>query len=115
MGRQIFYIKRGDTDPSISVICEPRNKVDITGSTVKFFMKNLESGIVAVNGEAGYIVSPADPPQVGYDWQVGETDTVGDYRAEFQITYPNGRIATFPNNNDYDWDLIVEVSQDIGD
>ena len=35
---------------------------------------------------------------VRYDWQSGDTDTPGTYYVEFEVTYQDLSVETFPNN-----------------
>jgi hypothetical protein len=36
--------------------------------------------------------------QIRYDWLAADTDTVGTYQAEFEVTYSDSSIETFPND-----------------
>lgn len=53
-----------------------------------------------VDGSAG---------SVRYSRASGDTDTVGAYQAEFQVTYSDGKIESFPN----DGYIAVEITDDI--
>jgi hypothetical protein len=33
---------------------------------------------------------------VEYQWQTGDTDTVGDFQAEIEVEWPDGGLQTFP-------------------
>jgi hypothetical protein len=46
---------------------------------------------------------------VQYNWVADDTDTVGSFQAEFEVTYSDGTIETFPNNG-Y---IRVEITDDI--
>jgi hypothetical protein len=35
---------------------------------------------------------------VQYDWSAADTATIGTYNAEFEVTYGDSSIETFPNN-----------------
>jgi len=46
---------------------------------------------------------------VRYNWTAADTDTVGSYQAEFEVTYADASIETFPN----DGYIRVEIIDDI--
>lgn len=92
-----FYIKRGDTSPSLLSAIFPLD-VDLTGATVCFNMRAKDSGAVKVNRAAAAIVTATGTPTVQYDWTGADTDTAGFFDAEFEVTYAGGAVETFPNN-----------------
>jgi len=96
-----FTIKRGDTAPALRFALLPET-VDLSGASVAFVMDGL--------GRAPAHVIEARPAVVQYDWQPGDTDRAGLYRAEFEVTYSDGAVETFPNAG-Y---LLVSVVEDLG-
>jgi hypothetical protein len=50
------------------------------------------------------------PPIVSYDWLPGDTDNSGEHKAEFKVTYADGRIETFPNNGFIHIPIIRDIS-----
>lgn len=96
-----FTLKRGDTAPALRYALLPEI-VDLTGASVVFIMDGL--------GRAPASVVSAAPPVVQYDWQPGDTDRAGVRRAEFEVTYPDGGIETWPNAG-Y---LLVNIVEDLG-
>lgn len=96
-----FTIKRGDTAPALRYALLPET-VDLTGASVVFVMDGL--------GRLPARVIEARPAVVQYDWQPGDTDRPGLHRAEFEATYSDGRIETFPNGG-Y---LLVQIAEDLG-
>lgn len=95
-----FTIKRGDTAPAIRYSLLPET-VDLAGASVVF--------VLAGDRLPATVVSTA-PPVVEYSWQPEDTASPGLRRAEFEITYQDGRIETFPNG-EY---LLVHVVADLG-
>lgn len=93
-----FYIKQNDTSPSLSATLTDAslNAINLTGATVMLHLKAYE-GSLKVDAEMD--ITDASGGVVQYDWQVGDTDTAGTYNVEFEVTYADGSVETFPNNN----------------
>lgn len=93
-----FYIKQNDTSPAIQSVLESDDGteiIDLTGCQVEFKMKHSQrsteiSGACTIVDEDGGLVR--------YNWQTGDTAVVGWYRAEFEVTYSDGKIEKFPND-----------------
>lgn len=92
----MFTIKQNDTAPAIRATLKDasNNDVNLTGATVKFHMKT-ESGVVVVDDTA--TVENANTGSVSYSWSTGDTETYGPHMGEFQVTYSDSSIETFPN------------------
>ena len=105
-----FYVKQNDTAPSIRATLKDGDDqvIDLTGATVRFHMRTIGGTTAKVDSEVSVVI-PATDGIVQYDWIAADTDTIGTYQAEFEITYTNGRIETFPNNG-Y---IRVEITDDI--
>lgn len=105
-----FYIKQNDTAPALRAILKDGDgeAIDLTDATIRFHMREIGGSTVKVDG-----VSPAQlPPTSGivqYDWVAADTDTVGSYQGEFEVTYSDGSIETFPNNG-Y---IRIQITDDI--
>lgn len=95
-----FYIKVGDTAPAIEVTCKDSDgdAVDVSGSTVRFHMKARGASSTTVDAAATIVDGPTGV--VKYQWVTADTDTAGDYLAEFEVTYTDGTIESFPNRYD---------------
>ena len=93
-----FTIKKGDTSPSIqSTLKDAAGAVvDIAGATVSIHMKAAGSSTLKVD-QPMTIVSAAGGV-VKYDWTTPDTDTVGTYYVEFEVTKADNSIETFPNS-----------------
>ena len=104
-----FYIKQNDTVPSLRAALKngSGDAVDITGATCQFHMRVLGQTSVTVDASAQII--DEETGIVQYNWVADDTDTIGSYQAEFEVTYPDGTIETFPNNG-Y---IRVEITDDI--
>ena len=104
-----FYIKQNDTVPSLRAALENGSgtAVDLTGATCQFHLREIGKTSVTTDSTA-QIVNEATGI-VQYNWVADDTDTVGSYQAEFEVTYSDGTIETFPNNG-Y---IRVEITDDI--
>ena len=104
-----FSIKQNDTSPSLQATLKDASltPVNIIGATVMFHMKSIDGTVkvdqqmTIVNGAGGV---------VQYDWQSGDTDTVGTYYVEFEVTYLDGSIETFPNNGNKVVSVVKELN-----
>lgn len=102
-------IKRNDTRTAIraTLLGPDRNPVDLTDATVRFLMAD-HKGTVKMDREA--LVPNAAGGEVWVVFESGDTDTVGLYRAEFEVTFPDGRIETYPN----DRFILIQIVPDLG-
>lgn len=105
-----FYIKEGDTSPAIEYVLSPTDIV-LTGANVVFNMWDRRR-VVKVSRAVGSVTddgSASDTPTIQYDWVSADTDTAGTYYAEFEVTYADSTIETFPN----DGYITIEIRKDI--
>lgn len=93
-----FYIKQNDTSPALQATLKDSNDtaIDLSNASVKFHMRKV--GAVTPKIDANATISNADGGVVYYQWQTGDTDTIGSYEAEFEVTFTGGEIESFPNN-----------------
>lgn len=107
-----FTIKQHDDLPVIAAQLQDadENPVDITGATVRFVMKNKATPTEDPKVDAAASITNAAQGLVMYAWDPTDTDEVGTFIAEWEVTFVSGKIETFPN-----WkNLIVKVFDDIG-
>jgi hypothetical protein len=92
-----FYWKQHDTAPAIiSQLTDSASvPVDLTGATVKFHMKAQGAGTLKINAAA--TVADASSGYVEYQPVTADTDTAGDYQAEWEVVYSSGNKQTFPD------------------
>jgi len=104
-----FHIKQNDTVPSLRAALENGNgdAVDLTNATCQFHLRKIGSTTVVVDASAQIVTEATGIVQ--YNWIADDTDTVGSYQAEFEVTYPDNTVETFPNNG-Y---IRVEITDDI--
>lgn len=92
-----FYIKQADTAPPLVAILKDATlePVDLTGTTLRFIMSASTTATPTVDQPAELV--DAVNGRVRYLWQTGDTDIIGSYKAEFEVTWPDGTYETFPN------------------
>lgn len=106
-----FRIKRGDTLPPLEVTLGkpvPDEPETLEGATVRFVLRQEGASDPAVTGAAEVVDAVARI--VRYRWQSTDTQRAGHYLAEFEVSYPDGRIKTYPTGHR----LIVVVEPDLG-
>jgi len=93
----MFYIKQNDTSPAIQATLKDvdGNVVDLSGATVRFHMRKQGSTTAKVDAAATIVDDVGGI--VRYNWTSANTDTVGTYQAEFEVTYVDDTVETFPN------------------
>jgi len=104
-----FVIKQNDTSPSIEATLTDINgsAVNIASSSVRFHMKNMSNNTLIVD-QAATIVNAASGI-VRYAWQSADTQKPGLYNCEFEVTYSDNSIETFPNDDK----IIVSIESEI--
>lgn len=94
----MFYIKQGDTSPAFRVTLQDSAgvAVNVSGATILFHMAPTDGGPAVV--EAAAEVVDGLNGVVRYIWQAADTATAGTYRGEFEVTFVDGSVETFPNS-----------------
>ena len=93
-----FNIKRNDTSPIIRRILKDSAgaAIDFTGGTVRFHMNELDGTNVVDSAATANDASAGD---VQYAWQAADTANVGLFNIEWEVTYADSSIETFPNDS----------------
>jgi hypothetical protein len=105
-----FYIKQNDTVPSLRATLLNGNGgvIDLISATVRFHMRAVGSNTSKVNAAA--VVVTAASGIVQYNWIAADTNTIGSYQAEFQVTYADGTIETFPSDSYIPVEIIDDIA-----
>ena len=103
-----FRIKQNDPSPQIEAVLSNAagTPIDLNGASVRFHMRRA-GGPVVVDAAATIVTAAAG--LVRYSWAGSNTNTVGSYLAEFEVTYADGAVETFPN----DRNLLVDIMADL--
>ena len=71
--------------------------IDISGATIVCTMKEVTTGTIKINRQStGITISDGTNGLFNYAWQSGDTDTLGIYYIEFEITPTSGGKYTLP-------------------
>lgn len=94
---ETFYIKQSDDVPVIqtTLVDANNNAVDLSNATVNFHMAEPRGGSTVVDAPA--TVTDAANGKVEYKFDGDGTAYGGRYRAEFEVTFGDGDVETFPN------------------
>lgn len=112
--KEVFKVGRGDTLPSIKIKATTKisGKVvpvpNLAGGTVVFTMTDAQGTKVVDRAPA--TLEDAANAVLRYDWQAEDTDTAGEYDAEFEITVA-GKVLTIPNDEPK---IRVLITGDLG-
>ncbi len=108
-----FYLKQHDLLPDLRVrLLDDTTTVDLTNATgVQLLMNSRRTGL-KVDAPMTILdqTSPDTLGVVSYSWAPGDTDTAGDFNAEFQVNWPDGKPQTFPARGH----VIVTIEKDLG-
>jgi hypothetical protein len=104
----IHHMKQNDTSPALVCLLVPTT-VLLGGASVVFNMWDMQTGEVKV-ARAPALIVPSDLPVVRYDWAPGDTDEASTFFAEFEVTYSDGTVETFPNRTH----LAISILRDGG-
>lgn len=96
---QPFSIKKGSTLPKITGTFTDADgeALDLSGATVVFRMKNIDTGELKVN-DGGALIDDATGGKVSYKFLTTDTDTVGRYYCEWEITQ-SGDVEVLPTRS----------------
>lgn len=96
----MLNMKRGDTAPPITATLEVGGTaVDLEGATVRFHMRDSSQQVVvdaAANNDQVSDGSDGTLGMVSYDWIAGDTDIAGMFEGEWEVTFADSSIRTFP-------------------
>lgn len=101
-----FYIKQNDTSPAL-VYTLPK-KINLTGATAVFNMKPITVPEATPIERAPATISSDN--KLGFEFEASHTALPGVYRGEFEITYADASVETYPNTGF----ITIKVTRDLG-
>ena len=105
-----FTIKRHARRPYLRISAKDKygDPFDLTGALNATFIMYDSSGVAKVNSPA-VLASPLTSGVVYYAWGATDTNTAGEFRAEFDIVYSGGEKLTLPVKGN----LSVRIYEDL--
>lgn len=106
-----FFLKKGDTaEPLVRILEDQLGAVTLGGAVIRFQMRAADSPTTKVDALA--VADLNVTGKVSYDWQSADVDTAGLFFGEFKVTFAGGKVATFPNGEDY---IEIEIGAGVDD
>lgn len=105
------YVRQNDTLPYLdyTLVRDSDNTPhNLTGATVKFTMAHKKTKEKKIN-EATVTIINATLGRVRYAWSVTDTNFVDEYEGEFEVTFSDSKILTFPENGYIQIEIIREL------
>ncbi len=104
-------IKANDRKPSIQTTLSYSDGTvpNFTGAIVSFIMRR-KTGTAAPKVNAPAVIVNATTGVIRYDWTAADTDSPGEYLAEWEVTFADGLPQTFPTDA-YD-DVLIYADLD---
>lgn len=100
-----FFLKKGDSRPGLGYRV-PTAIPDI--DTVTFSMKS-PTGSLVIDKQPATFSTVGGKTRFLYQWQAGDSATVGDHIAEFEVTYEDGGVESFPNGDN----ITVRITESV--
>ena len=106
-----FTIKQGDRLPEIYATLADADgaPVDLTGASVRLHLASVSTGALTLDAAAS-VLNPPTAGGVRYSWQDADTAADDDLRGEFQVTFSDGRVETFPNDDYFSVSVVADLA-----
>lgn len=105
-----FTIKQGDTSPALvaDLLNPDRTPANLVGASVLFHMRDSRRLASPITKPAQVVDESGG--RVKYEWDAVDTEDFGDFEAEFQVTYGDGTVETFPNDTYLEITIMEEIA-----
>jgi len=111
--KHTFTIKQNDTLPTFQVTemayGDGTPVIFASGDAAVFNLRIANDRSADKKVDGGPVELEEGTSNCTYAWQIGDTDTVGKYVAEVEVTFASGGVATWPNDSHF----IVHVTNDV--
>lgn len=107
-----FTLTQGDSSPSVVSVLSDGGAIDLSNAKeVRFIMQDKYKRVVINEGlqDSVNIINAANG-EVEYIFTSDQTKTVGKYEAEWEVTYQNGAVETFPTKGKIDIEIVEQIA-----
>lgn len=114
LNKNEFIIKRNDTLPALQICLIDRGCLggkeaySLTGVTAVTFTMVNSCGEPKIFAQPASIVSYS-AGTIQYNWENGDTNEDGDFKAEFQLSYSDGKKMSVPQNGQ----ISIHIPKDL--
>jgi len=108
---QGIIVRQNDTRPFLDFILVNSSNVahNLTGATIVFSMTNRIGGTNKIDEQSMSIVTALEG-KIRYTLQVADTNKLGQFLGEVEVTFSDGGILTFPKNGYIIINIVQEIS-----
>lgn len=94
-----FVIKQGDSAPVLTdtLTYSDGTAVNLTGATVTFTMRSLTAAAAQIAAAPATVTTPT-AGAVSYTFSATDSAVAGNYAANWQVTFPDTSVMTFPTD-----------------
>lgn len=91
----------GDTGPPIrDTLVADDDPVDVTGASVEIHITKPDDSEVSDDTDGNVAIEDAGGGQLRYEFQTGDLDQEGRYLYEWEVTFADDTIQTYPSNDE---------------
>lgn len=111
-----FVIKQNDRRPLFVVVLkdnigeQDEATVNLTTATSAVFNMRTQAGTALQINRGSAAITNAAGGEVTYSWGTADTNTVGTFDAELEVTWSDGKAETFPNNNYWTVQIVDDLA-----
>ena len=94
----LHEIKRNDTRPywPITLSFDDGTNPDVTSAVIRFIARRRSDGQTKIDNSANVVFTDAANGQIEYRFQAGDTDEAGYFDCEWEVTFVDSTVQTFP-------------------
>jgi len=108
-----FYIKQNDELPALQItVTLDGVAYDLSAATALTFSMMDQDGVAKIAEVAAAFVTDGTDGKLIYQWVDGDTDEVGTFDGEFELTFAAGQLS-IPNREHLTIEIIEELVEEV--